>query len=553
MKGLIIFLCVCIVLSLSYVFTLYRKHIKVIEILKARWGKRPVESSFDKIESVSAYWINKLSRMESDYFIDKITWNDLNMDEVFKRINTTFSSVGAEYLYARLHKPIFNMDELKDYERIIQSIESNDTLRDKISVYLSRIGKCDYNGVNEFLFSPKGKRLRYGYLYYILALMPLVSLFILFVNYTIGLSILAIVFISNILIYYKSRYSIEPELISLGYIERIVSCSKKLSKLKDEKLKADLLKINVLYMKIKELASFANIVITKPVGDLAFLVEIVKSVFMVDIIAYNRLVNKMCNKSEILHELWQEIGKLDSAIAVASYRDSLEFYTVPTFMDSDEVLSEQLYHPLVDNPVCNNVTLKRNSIITGSNASGKSTYIKALAINIIFAQTIHTCLAKNLYLKPSFVMTSMAVNDSVIDGDSYFIAEIKSLKRILMKINSDIRCICFVDEILRGTNTVERISASSAILKWLAKQNCICVVASHDIELVGILKDLCDNYHFREQVTESKGITFDYKIHDGYSTTTNAIKLLEYMEYPDDIIVESKKYSKDYSISHQWS
>ncbi|HCW96660.1 MAG TPA: hypothetical protein DHU88_13350 [Pseudomonas sp.] len=141
--------------------------------------------------------------------------------------------------------------------------------------------------------------------------------------------------------------------------------------------------------------------------------------------------------------------------------------------------------------------------MTGSNASGKSTFIKSLAVNSILAQTIHTCAAKEFKLRPSLVITSMAVRDSISEGESYFIKEIKSLKRILNKVQN-ISCTCFIDEILKGTNTIERIAASAAVLKYLHSTDCLCMTASHDIELTCILENEYDNYHFSEHITDDE-------------------------------------------------
>ena len=95
-------------------------------------------------------------------------------------------------------------------------------------------------------------------------------------------------------------------------------------------------------------------------------------------------------------------------------------------------------------------------------------------------------------------------------GESYFIKEIRSLKRILDKVEV-VYCLCIVDEILRGTNTIERISASSAVLNFLNEENCMAIIASHDIELTELLKNSYENYHFREQITDH-GISFDYTL-----------------------------------------
>jgi DNA mismatch repair ATPase MutS len=130
----------------------------------------------------------------------------------------------------------------------------------------------------------------------------------------------------------------------------------------------------------------------------------------------------------------------------------------------------------------------------------------------------------------------MAVKDDILAGDSYFMAEIKSLKRTLDKVNN-YPCLCFIDEILKGTNTIERIAASSAILDYLDQKNCLCLIATHDIELTNILANRYDNYHFQETITDET-IWFDYKLHVGPSQTKNAIALLNYLEF-DQIIIEN--------------
>ena len=226
------------------------------------------------------------------------------------------------------------------------------------------------------------------------------------------------------------------------------------------------------------------------------------------------------------------------AIATASFRKSLPFFCTPEFTGEHRIQIEEIYHPLIDDPICNTVTIDRNCIITGSNASGKSTFIKAVAVNVILAHCIHTCMAKKISLPFAQIITSMAVRDDLMLGESYYIKEIKYLKRIIENLSPNRFIICTIDEILRGTNTKERIAASTAILRYLCKKNCIAVVASHDIELTRILDKIYANYHFREQIKDND-IIFDYKIYDGASTSSNAIKLLDYIGFPEEIITEA--------------
>lgn len=98
----------------------------------------------------------------------------------------------------------------------------------------------------------------------------------------------------------------------------------------------------------------------------------------------------------------------------------------------------------------------------------------------------------------------MALRDDLSSQESYYIAEIRSLKRILDAVGEEYPVLCFVDEVLRGTNTVERIAASSQILESLASENVICFAATHDIELTYILEGVYENYHFSEEIDEEK-------------------------------------------------
>jgi DNA mismatch repair ATPase MutS len=281
------------------------------------------------------------------------------------------------------------------------------------------------------------------------------------------------------------------------------------------------------------------------------LFEFIKMFFMIDFLMYRHMLSVITKHSEECIEIYEIMGFLDTAISLASFRKSLNVYSIPEFTDTDEIAIRNMVHPLVTDPVANSIILKRNSIITGSNASGKSTFVKAVAVNTILAQTIHTCLAEHFSLKPSFVVTSMAVSDSIQAGDSYYIAEIKSLKRILDGMNNSIRCLCFIDEILKGTNTIERIAASAAVLDYLKSENCLAVIATHDIELTEMAEDSFDNYHFQEQIGDDS-VNFDYKIHDGRSTTKNAIRLLEFMDYNQEIIVKANALARDFEKNRVW-
>ena len=132
--------------------------------------------------------------------------------------------------------------------------------------------------------------------------------------------------------------------------------------------------------------------------------DYIRILFHVDLIKLSTMIQEVKRYEEELLEIYHIIGFLDSMLAIASYRDLIGEYVVPAFQESgngrekiQQMEIKGLYHPLVKNPVKNDLSTKKCMLLTGSNASGKSTFIKAVAINVLFAQTIHTVLADSYH------------------------------------------------------------------------------------------------------------------------------------------------------------
>jgi len=270
-------------------------------------------------------------------------------------------------------------------------------------------------------------------------------------------------------------------------------------------------------------------------SDSDIFLQYIKMLFMVDIIAYQNISKILKENKEYLYLIYDLVAQLDFALSIVYYRKSVDEYVNPEFAEDNTMELEDIYHPLLDDPIKNSIHIDKNIIFTGSNASGKSTFIKAVALNSIMAQSLNTALCSKYRCRFSKVVTSMAIRDNILEGDSYFIAEIKSLKRLLDSLNGDVPILAFIDEILKGTNTIERISASASILKYAKTTNARILVATHDIELTQMIENGYDNYHFRETVTDDD-IIFDYKLRKGPSTTRNAIKLLKTMNFKPEAV-----------------
>ncbi|WP_444147325.1 MutS-related protein, partial [Blautia stercoris] len=289
-------------------------------------------------------------------------------------------------------------------------------------------------------------------------------------------------------------------------------------------------------------------------GPEAVMLDYIRMMTHIDLIKFNSMMKAMREHQKEIEEMIEIFGLLDACISIASFRELLPYYCSPKF-DSDKkraVLDvENLYHPLILEPVANSIKTTQAVLVTGSNASGKSTFLKMVAINAILAQTIHTCMATECKMSYFRVMTSMALRDDLESKESYYIVEIKSLKRILDSAKEETPLLCIVDEVLRGTNTIERIAASSEILASLCLPHVLSFAATHDIELTYMLEEYYTNYHFEEEVKEDD-VKFNYLLKKGRVTTRNAIRLLKMTGYDDSIVEASKNAVVRFEQEGSW-
>jgi len=230
--------------------------------------------------------------------------------------------------------------------------------------------------------------------------------------------------------------------------------------------------------------------------------------------------------------------KLEAFSSLANFAFLNPEYSFPEITEPrrNEIIfnAEKLGHPLIkkESKICNNFTFNSGSeiaIITGSNMSGKSTFIRTLGINLSLAYAGSVVNADRLKTSLFRLFTCIRVTDSVTDGISYFYAEVKRLKALLDEIETSEHSVLFlVDEIFRGTNNIERLKGSSAFIKKLAETNAIGAIATHDLELVKLADKISSvkNYHFKEAIKDSKMI-FDYKLNKGPCPTTNALKIMK--------------------------
>lgn len=504
--------------------------------LREDWGKVPEEEYTDvKFKTLGAYYRSQADKTKD---VDDITWNDISMEEIFMLINNTGSAIGEEYLYALLHKLEFSEDKLKERERLMNFLSDNEDQRLSLQLALYKMGKIGSISVYEYINRLEGVETKGTWPHILMGLGFIAAIALIPFNPAIGGVLTVLLLAHNILQYYREKAKIEVYFTVCAYIVRLLDGVNTIIKLDIPEISEftdRLKKSKGAFLKFTR-GSFL-VAMKSSGGDLTEIFwDYIKILFHIDLIKFYSMLDCFKANREALNTIYETVGLLDSCIAAASFRKLIPFYTIPDLTkEGDPFLeADDLYHPMIEEPVLNSIHTKGSILITGSNASGKSTFIKTLAVNAILAQTIHTALSscyKASYFK---VLSSMALKDNLLGKESYYIVEIKSLKRIMDQTNETVPTLCFVDEVLRGTNTLERISASSQILYYLSLTNTICFAATHDIELTHILENYYANYHFKEQVVDNN-VLFDYKLMEGRAVSKNAIKLLEVMGYPNQV------------------
>ncbi len=555
MEILWVILAMMLLLFVKGIYDKKKNKERLIIKLRNGWGRISEEEYTEaKLNSLQYYYENKRKeKNETAFYLDDITWNDLNMTELYFMINNTGSAMGEEILWALLHELKKEETPLLEREEVISFFQTNKEARLKLQTDFALIGKNSKISVYEYMDRMENVRRESNVTHFFGIAGIMVSVVLLACG--IGMAGLLLIgfILFNLLTYYKRKGEIELYYSVVTHLIRMLEYAEKIEKENISELNTY---FNVLKEHISELRAFRKgapaVTPQNPTGDMmAFFLDYFRILFHSDLIRFNQMMKHYFKNKKRIVEVFEIVGFLDAMCAVASFRTWLDEYCIPEFTKEKKFFTEQMYHPFLKDPVPATIQTNKSVLVTGSNASGKSTFIKAAALNAIMAQTIHTACAKNYQTSFFKVFTSMALTDNLFGNESYYIVEIKSLKRILDAIEDDVPVLCFVDEVLRGTNTIERIAASSRILHSVANANALMFAATHDIELTYMLKKSFENYHFEEQVLDNK-VLFDYQLKKGRATSQNAIALLGMLGYPEEIIKNARATAAHFLDKGEW-
>lgn len=526
--------------------------------LLENYGKEPPkEYSLERFARLDSY----LERHKEEKQLDDITWNDLGMDEVFCRIDRTLSAAGEEYLYFTLRNIFCGKEKLDHLEEVTGWFLEQDDTRIRVQLLLKKLGHLGKYSLYDYLDNLDYLGERNNRKILLLNLLYLLFASLLFVQPAVGILGIVVCMLGHILTYFREKKVIEPYITSFAYVLRMINVCEELVRQKIPVYKKELEDLNEALKSLRELKRGSFWVMAGNQGKIGgnpldIIADYLRMILHLDIWQFNLMLRKLRLKTNEVDRLLGITGYLDMAISVGGFRRSLEGYCIPQLEENANKVylhMEGGWHPLLTHPVKNSIRADRGVLLTGSNASGKSTFLKMVAVNAVLAQTIHTCTAESYHAPVFRIFSSMALRDSIQNGESYYIVEIRSLKRILDAAQTETApVLSFVDEVLRGTNTVERIAAATQILIHLSESGVLCFTATHDIEMTELLKDCYDNYHF-EEVIRDGDISFPYELLPGRAGTRNAIRLLALMGYDKEITERAATQAEDFIQTGKWS
>jgi len=354
--------------------------------------------------------------------------------------------------------------------------------------------------------------------------------------------LLIVCLIANAIIHYKTKREVEADASSLFYINRLLNAARKLVKLPVRTFETESERLEEIGKQTRRLRRRTAFFFprTGGFGDLAdVFVEYLSVLLLLEVRTYFRSVGEVMQKISELRELCELIGTIDAVCAVS---EAFTYVEEPTCLsevhkDAERIHMEGGYPALIDDPVANSVELGEPGVIlTGTNMSGKSTFLRTLGVNQIAAVTITAVWAERFVTGPFPVASSIGKSDDLLAAESLYYAEAKRLKT-LVRGKSSVRRLLLFDEVLIGTNSDERVAITIALLRYLIGKRVISLLATHDLEIPHAVENVYRQCFFGEQVSEGT-ITFDYKLREGVIAEKNAIRLIETMGFPDELLEE---------------
>lgn len=530
-----------------------RGRARALAEIRARWGQ-PVNRE-RKMQAIAGSHRSRLSNLRSGASLDSRTWDDLDLDEVFAALDRTESTLGQHALYHRLRTcPV--ADNLAVFEVLVSRLESDGPLRERAQTALSRLR--DPHGYDLWwLARPDAIETRpWHVLFPILTAATILLLGLALLSPQLTPAFIGVLVI-NVGVRYFTDRGIGALAAAFRQIAPVVETAESLRFFGGDDVRPLVGSIQADTPSLGRLKTIARwlggdpLMLPMGAGSLPIMVsDVVRAVyeylnlaFLLDANGVYFGARDLRMHHAALLRVIAAMGEVDAAISTASFRVGRRDWTRPRFVEPGAPAKlSNLRHPLLADAVPNSVSLApgRGLLITGSNMSGKSTFLRTVGVTAVLAQTVNTCLASE-YCAPVFsVRSCIGRSDDLSSGKSYYIAEVENLLDLVEASVGSAPHLFLLDELFRGTNAVERIAAGQAVLLELVSNSGrtnphVVIAATHDGELVDLLPGNYSAFHFGDAVGPD-GLIFDHQLRPGPATTRNAIALLRLHGAPRDLV-----------------
>ncbi len=517
------------------------------------WGK-PIDRP-RRIDAIAESHRARAAQPNAPGALDDRTWVDLDLDAVFVALDRTESSLGQHALYHRLRTaPIAG--SLDVFEALVNRMSADVPSRERAQMALARLQ--DPHGYDLWwLARPDAIDTRpWDAIFPALAATSL-SLLLLAPFVPAVLPALIAMLVVNVAVRYATDARIGAVAAAFRQLAPVIATGESLRFLAGDDVEAVVEPLRASVPRLRRLKTIARWVSGDPfmlsvspnwlatlVGDVVKAAyEYFNLLFFLDANGVYFGARDLRAEGPALLRVVAAMGEVDAAISVASYRAGRNDWCRPRFgPPGTSTVLTNVRHPLLTDAVANTITLSpsRGVLVTGSNMSGKSTFLRTVGVTAVLAQTIHTCLATEYEAPILKVRSCIGRADDLVAGKSYYIVEVEAVLG-LVRASADADPHMFLmDELFRGTNAVERISAGQAVLRELVGSTAgsgrhVAVAATHDGELVELLSETFDAYHFGDAVGP-EGLMFNHRLQPGPATTRNAIALLRIHGAPERVL-----------------
>lgn len=457
---------------------------------------------------------------------------------LFQMINSTGTYYGRRQFVEDLLNPNFSHKDLKKRHEAITELSNNYSFCAETEYDFSLVGVDEDFHILISQLQDKKRFIKNSYLKLLFKISSIITcltlLYSIFTKSTLSFIILNCLIIFQLLLwiigYLKANHYVGTLKKLAPKISRYDNVMDNITKMEftTNKLDEIVKNLETAKMGVKKLSKIASNINQRNNGVMCI---ILNTLLLWDYKNAIDLDNWKQEYSDSVESWFCTLGELESLISFANLPRVCSNMSLPNFTEKNNIIdSKNMGHPLINNEkrVCNDFKLDNNIyIISGSNMSGKTTFMRTVGINMVLARAGSYVCADSMLSSKMNIITSMRIRDDLSEGISTFYAELKRIKKIIDQSHSDPHTLFLIDEIFRGTNSVDRLKGAEGVLKELCKSHVSGMITTHDLEVCNLEDENPNiiNYSFNEHYVDSE-IYFDYKIKNGRSLTTNAEYLL---------------------------